>query len=59
MENPLFEVPFLKTKRSKKIILNSNYIRLCIKIAFRNNFGPREVPQPEKTHESESHESHI
>ena len=27
--------------------LNSNYMGLCVKTAFKNNFGLPEVPQPE------------
>ena len=53
MENPFFY--FFKNidRKTPKKIYNSNYIRLYEKIAFKIDFGPREVPQPE-IHESES-----
>ena len=47
MGNSFFEASFFLTKRSKNKIYNSNYIGLCVKTAFKNNFGLPEVPQPE------------
>ena len=47
MGNPILNAPFFKTKRSTKKKLYSNYIGLCVKTAFTNNFGPREVPKLE------------
>ena len=44
MGNPFFKAPFIQTKRSKKI-QNNKYIGICVKTAFINNFGPREVPK--------------
>ena len=49
MGNPFFGTPFFGTKRSKKIIQNSNYIALFQKTAFGFDPGPREVPEPENT----------
>ena len=46
-----WEIHFFKRhfsrKKAPKKIYNSNYIGLCAKNSFRNNFGPREVPQQE------------
>ena len=50
MENPFFEVPFFLDKTLQIFFYNSNYIGLCLKTAFRNNFGPWEVPKLENLH---------
>ena len=42
------KTPFKKTNKMLQKGINWNYIGLCLKTAFRNNFEPREVPQPEK-----------
>ena len=45
MGNPFFEAPFLD--ETLQFFLNSNYIALCVKTAFKIFFGPQEVPQPD------------
>ena len=49
-----WEIHFFKChifrRNAPKKIKNSNYIELCVKTAFRNNFGPREVPKLENLH---------
>ena len=45
---PFFEAPSFCTKRSI-FLKNSNYKGLCVKTAFKNNFGLQEVPQPENS----------
>ena len=47
--NPIFEAPFFKAKRSN-FFQNSNYIGLCVKTVFRNNFGHQEVLKLENLH---------
>ena len=43
----LLKAPFFLDEMLKKKVKNNNYIGLCVKTAFRNNFGPREVPKLE------------
>ena len=50
MGNPIFEEQFFKTKTLQIFLKNSKYIALCVKTAFRNNFGPLKVPKLENPH---------
>ena len=50
MGNPFFDFVKYRPRHPKKIIYNSDYLVLYEKNAFRFDFGPREVPQPENLH---------
>ena len=47
--NSFFKRHFLR-QNAPQMFFNSIYIGLCVKTAFRKNFGSREVPKLENLH---------